>query len=295
MNKEKILKAGKIASQVRTYAKSIIKQDVPLLEIAEKIESKIIELGGKPAFPTNLSINDIAAHNTPDYNDKTKASGLLKVDFGVHIDGCIVDTAFSIDLENSEENKKIIEASEKALQAALKAIKTNPKIALNEIGKTIQNEIESMGFSPIINLSGHSIEDYDIHSGVTIPNFDNQKTNVLEPRVYAIEPFATNGTGKVYNGKPSGVYALTDEKMPRSPIARKILKFIIDEYKTLPFCSRWIVKKFGPTALFALKQLEDNSNLHHFQELVESTHGKVSQAEHTILINNNGEVNVITE
>lgn len=97
---ENYKKAGGIAKQVLEYGKSIIKPGMLLLEIAEKIEFKIKELGGKPAFPCNLSINEIAAHCTPNIKDETKASGLLKVDLGVSVDGCIVDTAFSLDLEN---------------------------------------------------------------------------------------------------------------------------------------------------------------------------------------------------
>ena len=139
------------------------------MEIAEKIESKIIELGGKPAFPTNLSINEIAAHYTPSYNDETLAHGLLKVDLGVHIDGFISDTSFSLDLEDSEENKKLIEASKKALEEAKKTIEKG--IQINKIGKAIQETIESYGFSPIINLSGHQIEQYNLHAGLTIPKY----------------------------------------------------------------------------------------------------------------------------
>jgi len=77
---------------------------------------------------------------------------------------------------------------------------------------------------------------------------------------------------------------LVDSKNVRSQIAREILKFIKEEYNTLPFCSRWIVKKFGARALFGLKRLEENGNLHHFPQLIESSHNKVSQAEHTILV-----------
>ena len=120
MNTQKILQAGKIAKQVREWIKTQLKKDMPLLEIAEKIENKITELGGKPAFPTNLSINNVAAHYTPSHDDKTLAHGLLKIDLGVHIDGWIADTAFSADLEDSEENKKLIQASEKALDNAIK-------------------------------------------------------------------------------------------------------------------------------------------------------------------------------
>ncbi len=282
MKTENILKAGKIAKQVKEYIKPQIKKDLALLEIANKIEDKIIELGGKPAFPTNLSINDIAAHYTPSHDDETLAHGLLKIDFGVHIGGWIADTAFSIDLENSEENKKLIEASKKALENVSKILKEN--ISTNEVGKTIQETIESFGFNPVVNLSGHEMKEHELHAGLTIPNIEEKREFELKKGLYAIEPFATKGNGKVYDGKPSGIYMLIDTKNPRSPIAREILEYIQTEYETLPFCSRWLVKKFGTKALFALKQLEENGNLHHFPQLVEASHNKVSQAENTFLI-----------
>ena len=282
MDKEKILLAGKIASQVKEWIKPQIKKGVLLLEIAEKIENKIIELGGVPAFPTNLSIDNIAAHYTPSYNDETLASGLLKIDFGVCVDGWTSDNAFSLDLENSEENKKLIEASEKALENVIKIIREN--ISTREIGEKVQETIESFGFSPVINLSGHEMKRYELHAGLTIPNINNGNEEILEKGLYAIEPFATNGSGRVHDGKDSGIYIVINEKNVRSSEARKIFNFIIEEYKTLPFCSRWLVKKFGTKALFALRQLEVNGNLHQFAQLVETSGSKVSQAEHTILI-----------
>ena len=301
MDTKKILEAGKIASKVRKYARTIIKKDVSLLEIAEKIEAKIEELGGKPAFPVNLSIDNISAHYTPSHDDKTLAHGLLKVDFGVHIDGWIADNAFSIDLENSEENKKLIQASKDALNNAIKLIKDKgvvkgvvAAISTDEIGDIISKTIESYGFSPIINLSGHNMGNYELHSGVIIPNVNDGKKIKFEEGVYAFEPFATTGSGKVHDGKPSEIYELRETKNIRNPISREALNLIKKEYNTLPFCSRWLVKKLGTRALFGLKQLEDNGNLHQFSQLVEVAGSKVSQAEQTILISEN-EVIVTTE
>ncbi|MBU2104550.1 MAG: type II methionyl aminopeptidase [Nanoarchaeota archaeon] len=286
MNKQKILQAGKIASEVKNYAKEIIKPEIPLLETAEKIEAKIVELGGKPAFPVNLSIDNIAAHYTPSHDDKTLAQGLLKIDIGVRIDGWIADTAFSIDLENSEENKKLIEASEKALKNVIEVFKENE--SLNKVGQKISETIETFGFSPIINLGGHGLGKEDFHAEPFIPNFDNKKNISIEKGLYAIEPFATTGSGRVHDGNPSGIYQLVSEKNIRSPAAREILSFVIEEYQTFPFCSRWLIKKFGTRALISLKQLEENGNLHQFSQLVESKGAKVSQAEDTILINETG-------
>jgi len=292
METDKIIRAGKIVSEVKKYARSIIKKGVPLLEIAEKIESKITELGGKPAFPTNLSMDNIAAHYTPDHEDKTPADGLLKVDFGVHVDGWTADNAFSLDLEGNEENKKLIEASEKALENALKIMKKD--VSTDEIGKTIQETIESYNFSPVINLSGHSMEHYNLHSGITIPNINDKKNIVLGEGFYAVEPFATTGSGRVHDGKPSGIYYLKEIKNVRSPVAREVLEFIKKEYNKLPFCSRWIVKKLGTKALFGLRELEARGNLHHFSQLVEARGSKVSQAEQTVLISKEKGVIVTT-
>jgi len=278
------MQAGKIASQIKIYAKSIVKKDTLLLEIAEKIEDKIISLGGKIAFPTNLSINEIAAHYTPSYNDETKAHGLLKIDFGVHINGWTADTAFSIDLEDSEENRKLISVSEQALNEGIEKIKLNT--TTSEIGKIIEKTISEKGLQPIINLSGHSMEQYDLHSGVTIPNIDDKREIIIEKGLYAVEPFTTtkNATGHVHEGAPSGIYSLSNPKNPRTSIAREILEFIEKEYSTLPFCSRWLIKKFGTRALIALRELENLGIIYQFPQLIESAKCKVAQSEDSVLI-----------
>ena len=138
--------------------------------------------------------------------------------------------------------------------------------------------------TPIINLSGHSIEQYELHSGITIPNIDDNRKVQLTAGVYAIEPFTTYGNGKIYDGKKSGIYQLQNKKNTRSPIARKVLNFIQENYKTLPFCSRWLVKELGTSSLLGLQQLEQQGLIHQYEQLVESSHSNVAQAEHTILI-----------
>jgi len=285
MDKEEIQKlkqAGEIAKQVVVYAKEIIKPNTLLLEIADKIEEKIYSLKAKPAFPVNLSINEIAAHSTPSYNDDAKAHGLLKVDIGVHVDGFIADTAFSLDLEDVKENKILIEAAEKALESALQKIKLGVK--LKEIGSVIEKTCSSLNVQPIHNLSGHSIDSYLIHSGLTIPNFDNSQEIEIESGVFAIEPFTTFGAGAVKDSKPSGIYHLEKEGNVRDSFARQVLQFIEEEYHTLPFCSRWIYKKFGTRGLLALRQIEQASLLHHYPQLIEKSNSKVAQAEHTVLL-----------
>lgn len=284
---EKWREAGKIGSEALAYAKSIVKQGTPLLELAEKIEKFIQDRKASFAFPINLSKDEIAAHSIPLQNDEELAEGLLKVDLGVSLDGYISDLSCTIDLTKEKKHGKLIEASEKALQEAIKLIK--PGIEIGKIGAVIQKTISSYGFAPVVNLSGHELQQWNLHAGLTIPNFDNNsQVKLKEGQVLAIEPFATTGQGMIQDGKPSGIYKFLEKHNARDPLAKEILTFIEQEYHELPFSSRWIVKKFGTRALFSLRALEQAQALHHFKQLVEKTKMPVSQAEATVLVTKEG-------
>ena len=133
------IKAGEIASKVRKYGKGLIKPGSSILEVANKVESKIVELGGKPAFPAQFSINNIAAHYTPLIGDSSifTKNDVVKFDHGVHINGAIADTALTVDL--SGKNFKIIKASEAALNAAIDVVK--PGVTNGEVGGIINETI----------------------------------------------------------------------------------------------------------------------------------------------------------
>jgi len=159
-------------------------------------------------------------------------------------------------------------------------------------------DTRGVGYLPKAHLFGsygNTLQDIALVAGITIPNINDNRNQKLSPGLYAIEPFATNGNGKIKDGNPSGIYELIDGRNPRSPLAREVLDFISEKYSSLPFCSRWLVKNLGSRSLLALKELESNGNLHQFSQLVEVSKGKVSQAENTILIDENGKVIVTTE
>jgi len=273
--------AGKIAGEALEFGKKLVKAEIPLLDVAEKTEEKIVSLGGKPACPVNISINHIAAHYTPYPDDKStfKEGDLVKLDIGVHVNGAIGDTACTIDLGN---NKELVKASEEALNEALKMFVPGTKIG--EIGKTIQKTIQGYKLTPVTNLSGHQVDIFKLHAGMTIPNYDDGDPNTLEDgQIFAVEPFATNGEGKITDGKPSGVYRIEKIKPVRDVKIRKIIAFIAEEYKELPFAKRWIVKKF-PNANFALTLLENQGIIYQYPQLPEKMKGLVSQAEHTVIV-----------
>jgi methionyl aminopeptidase len=293
---ENYRKAGKIATQIKGYALSIIKPGIKLAEIAEKVESKIVELKGEVAFPVNLSINDIAAHYTPSLRDETIASGLLKIDLGVQINGCICDLAFSIDLTPEKKYQSIIRASDEALKSALELVKKNKaNTKINEIGKIIKETIEKNNLAPIRNLCGHGLTEYEIHSGITIPNYDNGNTKELGNGAFAIEPFATNGSGIVKDGQGSLIYHISKSLgQPRDNFAREVLSWLIETKKTLPFSQREVERKFGTRALFALRNLEQAGLIQEYAQLLEQEKGIVSQSETSLIIHDN-QVEILVE
>lgn len=282
-------KAGKIAAEALEYGKGLVKKGASLLEVSDKIENKIDKLGGKPAFPVQISCDYFAAHYCAEPDDKTVFKDqVVCLDIGVHVNGAIGDNAATVDLTGKHGD--LIKASEQALKEATKLLKIG--VQVNKIGKVIQETIQSFDLSPIKNLSGHGLDLFQIHTKPTIPNFDNgNKEKLKKGQVIAVEPFATNGVGMIYEGERANCFGLRKAKPVRSPFAREILNFIAEEYKTLPFTTRWLTKKFGKGKTnLALKELLNKGILDKFPPLPEKNKGLVSQAEKTFLIDEKIEV-----
>ncbi|MEM0230663.1 MAG: type II methionyl aminopeptidase [Candidatus Woesearchaeota archaeon] len=278
------LRAGRIGAEAREYARTLIKPGVSLVEVAEKVEEKIRQLGGVPAFPVQLSLNSFAAHYCPDIEDKTllKEEDLVKVDLGVSVEGCISDTAFTAYLGSDEKILRLISASQNALKNAAKEVKFGAEIG--RIGRIIQDSITSLGFSPVRNLSGHGLGKFQIHTSPTIPNFAVSSKSLFSVQAVAIEPFATDGVGIVEDSGVPNVFALTNKKPVRDPITRKVLSLIL-EYNGLPFARRWLEYKFSKGEVnFALRNLLRDEIITEYPPLAEISNGMVSQAEHTFLI-----------
>ena len=289
---EKYKQAGKIVAEVLEYGKSLIKKGNLMVEVLDKIEQKVIDLNGKLAFPAQISCNHIAAHYCPEEDDKTVFSEqLVCLDVGVHVDGFIGDSAVTVDLSGKYNN--LIRAAEEALENALKIIK--PGITLAEIGKTIQKTINSYGFAPVRNLSGHGLGKYEIHTKPNIPNVDNgDKTQIEKGMVFAIEPFASTGAGIVQDSGNATVFELSNKKPVKNPITRQVL-MEIESYKGLPFTTRWLTRKFGAKAKLALREMGQLGMLHPHPPLADKDKGMISQAEHSVLIDNDGNVVVLTD
>ena len=290
--KQNYIAAGRISAEVLEYGKSLLKKGNSLLETTELIEKKIFELGGKPAFPVQISCNETAAHFCVEEDDKTIFDEqVVSLDLGVHVNGAIGDNAYTIDLSGSYND--LVKAAQEALKEALKII--NVGTELREIGKVINEAIKSYGYNPVRNLSGHGLDLYDIHTKPTIPNIDNgDKTTLKKGMAFAVEPFATTGSGVVHESGLPTVFMLEHKKPVRSPITREVL-MEIGSYDGLPFAKRWLTRKFGAKANFAIRELTQLGMIHQFPPLVEVNKGIVTQAEHSVLIDDEGEVVVLTK
>jgi methionyl aminopeptidase len=280
-------KAGKIASDVREWSKVLIKADAKLLDVADKIEKKIEGKEAGIAFPVNVCLNDVAAHYAPKFNDESRImkNDVVTIDLGVHVDGYIADTAYTIDLSGKYD--KMLAANEEALEAALALVK--PGASISDIGAAVQKTLNDAGYKPIENLTGHEVEQYDLHAGIAIPNikltFDRR---IEEDMVLAIEPFATDGAGRVVEARQAEIFSLQNLKPIRMKEARMLLDEIADRGK-LPFAQRWYEKKINPVRMsLALNNLLSAGILTAHPVLHEKNKGIVSQFEHTIIVTADG-------
>jgi methionyl aminopeptidase len=279
---EKYRDAGVLAAKILRRGAQEIRVGVSYLDLVESIEVQVKEEGAELAFPLNLSLNEDAAHDTASPGEArvfTKGD-VAKLDLGVQIDGYIADTATTIDLGS---NSLLLEASERALDAAIKAVR--PGATAGDIGAAIQKEIECRGYRPISNLTGHGLDRYILHRPPTIPNVGVNGGVVLEEgMVFAIEPFATTGSGHVGEKTRKEIYSQVSQKPVRIPAARAILDKVKDRHG-LPFARRWID---GKKLDIALSSLVRSQVLHVYPVLSDIPGSLVSQHEHTVIVTSEG-------
>ncbi len=279
---EKYRQAGRILKEVREAAVGRVQTGAKLFDVAEAIEADIVARGGKPAFPVNISLDAEAAHDTPEPGDlRVFQENIVKLDIGVHVDGFIADTAVTVDLSG---NPDLVRASEKALEEAIRAVRAGVSTA--DIGVVIEATINGMGFKPIYNLTGHGLERYVQHAPPAIPNRRMGQGTILQAnQVIAIEPFATDGEGLVTEGTVAEIFGLSAARPVRLPWERDMMK-AIQAYNGLPFARRWLkgLKRSEKT----LDGLMRAGIVHAYPVLVEQAGGMVSQAEHTLIVTEDG-------
>ncbi len=283
------IKAGKIAARVLDEVRREVKPGAKVYTLCTMAEKKIIDYGGRPAFPTCISINDVVAHYTSPPGDRSIIPdwGVVKVDVGVHIDGHIADTALTVDMDGSLEG--LTAATDDALQEAIELMQ--PGTSLSVVGRQIERVIRAYGLRAIEDICGHELRRYKLHGGKKVPNGKLRNAGTVEVGdYYAIEPYATSGGGV---GDTDNVYVFTNIGTDRQleGVAEKLRVHLREKYGPLPFALRWIgTKQDGVDVLEPLRELLKNRIVRGSAVVAEKNGRPVAQSEHTVFITENGPI-----
>jgi len=268
-----------------------VSEEMPIIDVCEKTEALIREKGGKPAFPCNVSVNEIAAHYTSSLEDKRTipASSVVKVDIGVHVDGYIADTAVTVCF-NSEYDM-MVRTAEEALETGIKMLR--PGLPISRFGSVIEKTIETRGYKPVSNLTGHQLGRYLVHAGKSLPNVSHlSMAKVNAGEIYAIEPFVTvaEAAGRIEYGQEAYIFRFLKHKSFKNDYARQLLSYIFKNFQTLPFTERWLQKIFVPYNRYkeAFTELLSSKALMSYPVFIEASGKPVAQAEHTVLVTKDG-------
>lgn len=293
--------AAEAHRQTRQYMQKWIKPGMTMIEICEELEStarKLIAENGLKAglaFPTGCSRNHCAAHYTPNAGDPTvlEYDDVVKIDFGTHINGRIIDCAFTLTFNDKYD--KLVEAVRDATNTGIRAAGID--VQLCEIGAAIQEVMESYEVEldgktypvkSIRNLNGHSIAPYRIHAGKTVPIVKGGEATVMEENeFYAIETFGSTGKGLVHDDMECSHY-MKNFDMPYVPLrlqsSKNLLHIINKNFSTLAFCKRWLDRAGATKYQMALKDLCDKGVVDAYPPLCDIKGCYTAQFEHTIML-----------
>ncbi|KAL3317292.1 Methionine aminopeptidase 2 [Cichlidogyrus casuarinus] len=299
---------AEVHRQVRQHIQRWVKPGVKLIDLCEELEAtsrRLIKERGLEAglaFPTGCSINHCAAHYTPNPGDQTVLNydDVCKIDFGVHVQGRIIDCAFT--LYFNDRYKNLVEAVRDATNTGIKTAGID--VPLGDVGAAVQEvmssyEVELNGetyqVKPIKNLNGHSIDPYNIHAGKTVPIVaTGDRTRMEENEIYAIETFGSTGNGVVHDdGEVSHFmknFNLKDQFVDlKLTSAKQVLHTVNKHFGTLAFCPRWLerahkLENQAKNPMFGLTGLVDAGVIESYPPLVDRKGCYTAQFEHTIIL-----------
>nr|BAN37647.1 methionine aminopeptidase, putative [Entamoeba histolytica] len=298
-------KAAAIHKSVRQWAQQWIKPGMSDLFVAENIERKVreeCEVDGVNttergmAFPCGLSVNSCAAHFTPNPNDPLsfyKTDDVVKIDFGVHVNGHLIDSAFTMTWDPALQ--PILDCSKDATNTGIKNIGVDVRLcdigdAIEEVMSSYEVEIKGKTYQlqPVRNLSGHMVGSYAVHAGKSIPICKGgPQTKMEEGEVYALETFATTGRGRVDDSGPASHY-MVDANAFDYPVrdgnAKRLLHALDANFKTLAFCRRYVDKIGFAKWQMPFKFLVDDGCVNAYPPLSDCHGSYVAQFEHAIYL-----------
>jgi methionyl aminopeptidase len=282
--------SGRIVREVKPLVESAVKPGAGFLEVCDLVKKEVESRGGRLAFPTGIGVNEVTAHYAPQEGDKSVFAerDLVKVDFGVHVDGYVADTSVSVTL--NPEFDLLIEATHRALDMAIATARKEWRTG--EIGRAIHGEAARFGFKTIENLTGHTLDRYAVHAGKSIPNvFMPHMQDLKKGDVFAIEPFLTlgNAAGYVVDAPSQTIFSIVVRKKTGDSKLDAFAESVWEDRKTLPFTPRWYIGEFGTENVAEMvRKLVSKRVLRAYPTLVEASGNPVAQFEHTMALDEGG-------
>jgi methionyl aminopeptidase len=256
------------------------------MELADAVESLIRSRGAGCAFPVNIGVNEVAAHYSPSKDDDIRfmLGDVVKIDVGAHVDGYPADTSTTVEI-GTRNNSALIACAEDALRMCIEM--TAPGTAVSVLGDAVSRTIRAAGFRPIENLTGHSMERYSLHAGLSIPNIPTRDRAVIhEGMVVAIEPFSTTGGGRVQNDARGNIYRIVrDRRAP--PEVTALFSSMRAAFGTFPFASRWC-EALQPGSASLVQRMVRLGMIMNYPVLTEVQKGIVAQSEHSVVVTGDG-------
>jgi methionyl aminopeptidase len=285
--------AGRIASAARALGAARVVAGASLLEVCRAVEDEIERRGGALAFPVQTSRNDLAAHYCPSPEDTTVyATGdLAKLDIGVHVDGWVVDTALTVNVGDVPQNRALVDAARRALEAAIAVARAG--VPVRALSAVIEQTIRGAGLQPVRNLCGHGVGRYVVHCAPPIPNVAGNSQDTLRAgAVVAIEPFATDGPGHVSEEGVPEIFRLDPASAATGAPHGDVVE-AIRALSGLPFARRQLSAFDRAAVEETLVWLKRHARLTAYPPLLQKGGRPVAQAEHTVYVGPDG-VEVLT-
>lgn len=305
------IKAAKIHGDIMNdlHDKHIVVPGNSINNIVDYIENSIfdkinydsnIPLTGGCAFPVNISVNEIVAHYTSSSKNDDyilKKNDIVKVDFGVHKNGSIIDSAQTFHFDSKYD--EFVEYSKKCTDYAVSLC--GPDVNLGDLGKDIEEYVKSKEIHidnklyqlhTLKELSGHNIGEYLIHKSKALPNCAiKYPVRMEEGDFFAVEPFISTCAESYYDSPTNLfmvaknynnlIYLLCGDEL-------ELFNKIIKQYLTLCFCDKWLEKDIDKFDFNIFKNIIDKKIIEEYKTIYVLKDNYVSQFEHNVYIKSNG-------
>lgn len=251
------------------------------------------------AFPTCVSINNIAGHFSPaSKDDKTAVAegDVLKIDLAVHFDGYVSTFAHTIVATNKPEEaisgKKadVICAAYFASEAALHLLKAGN--TNEQVTSALKNVASDFGVNVVEGVLSHKLKQYVIDGNDVIisketPTEHVEKVEFQDFEVWSIDVVMSTGEGKPKPGDAkTTIYkrASDDRYNLKQASARELLTLVTKQSNTLAWSLRSVQSVLGAKALLGLREMTEHNMLNEFPVLYEKNKEFIAQFKFTVII-----------